>query len=68
MMLYQEAQRKAQQEIDRVCQGRLPEFTDYDALPYVRAILKEILRWNPAVPLSRWNMSILSLMELILAP
>ncbi|KAI0295308.1 cytochrome P450 [Multifurca ochricompacta] len=52
MTLYPEAQRKAQAEIDSVTGGsRLPEFSDQDALPYVSAILKEVLRWHPVGPL-----------------
>lgn len=53
MVLYPNVQRNAQQHIDRVCQGRLPEFSDYNSLPYVHAILKETLRWIPVVPLSK---------------
>lgn len=42
--------KKAQQELDRVVssQGdRLPEFTDLDSLPYIQAVVKEVLRWRP---------------------
>ena len=45
--------RKAQACIDRVCAGRLPDFTDYDSLPYIHGIVKESLRWNPVVNLSK---------------
>lgn len=52
MVLYPEIQSKGQEEIDRVIgKDRLPSFTDRDSLPYVNAIVKEVLRWNPAVPL-----------------
>ena len=52
MTLYPDVQRKAQTEIDRVVgNSRLPEFSDQDALPYVRAVLKEVLRWHPVTPL-----------------
>lgn len=53
MVLYPDVQRKAQEHIDRVCQNRLPDFADYDALPYVHAVVKEALRWCPAFPISR---------------
>lgn len=52
MMLFPEVQRKAQAEVDAVvgC-DRLPRIADRDALPYVGAVLKEVLRWRPVVPL-----------------
>ncbi|KZS92752.1 cytochrome P450 [Sistotremastrum niveocremeum HHB9708] len=51
MMLYPEIQRKAQAEIDALLQGeRLPTLHDRDALPYLAAILKEVLRWRPVAP------------------
>ena len=52
MTLYPEVQWKAQTEIDEVVgNSRLPDFSDQDALPYVQAVLKEVLRWHPVVPL-----------------
>ncbi|OJT05055.1 O-methylsterigmatocystin oxidoreductase [Trametes pubescens] len=52
MMLFPEVQRKAQAEIDAIVGGdRLPRIADRDALPYVGAILKEILCWRPVVPM-----------------
>jgi len=42
---------KAQAEIDRVVgRSRLPKFSDYDNLPYIRALVKEVLRWRPVAP------------------
>jgi cytochrome P450 len=32
--------------------ARLPNFEDRASLPYVEAVLREVLRWHPAVPLS----------------
>jgi len=53
MVLNQEAQNKAQAEIDRVVGAdRLPNYQDRDSLPYVEAIYREVLRWRPPVPLS----------------
>ncbi|KAH9056869.1 cytochrome P450 [Lactarius vividus] len=53
MTLYPEVQRKAQTEIDQVVgNSRLPEFWDQDGLPYVEAVLKEVLRWHPVAPLA----------------
>ncbi|OAL42552.1 cytochrome P450 [Pyrenochaeta sp. DS3sAY3a] len=48
MTLNPEAQKRAQEEIDRVVgPNRLPEFGDEKELPYVRAMVKETLRWRP---------------------
>jgi cytochrome P450 len=53
MTLYPEVQRKAQAEIDSVVgNSRLPDYSDQDALPYIQAVLKEVLRWHPVTPLS----------------
>ncbi|KAE8146925.1 cytochrome P450 [Aspergillus avenaceus] len=49
MALYPEVQRKAQEEIDRVVGERLPEFSDRESLPYIEAMVKELLRWHPVV-------------------
>ncbi|EJC98990.1 cytochrome P450 [Fomitiporia mediterranea MF3/22] len=52
MMVYPEVQRKAQEEIDRVIgNGRLPCFEDRDNLPYINAVVKEVLRWHPVGPM-----------------
>lgn len=41
---------RAQAEIDKICIDRLPGFDDWDSLPYVEAIMREALRWNPVTP------------------
>lgn len=42
----------AQQELDEVLVGeRLPDFSDKPRLPYVSAVMKEVLRWRPPNPL-----------------
>ncbi|KAM0820134.1 putative Cytochrome P450 [Seiridium cardinale] len=52
MVLNPLVQQKAQQEIDSVVGSeRLPTFSDRDRLPYVDAILKEVLRWHPVAPM-----------------
>ncbi|KAF5346450.1 hypothetical protein D9756_010068 [Leucocoprinus leucothites] len=51
MVLFPEVQRKAQAEIDAVIgNDRLPTFQDIPNLPYVGAIVTEILRWNSVAP------------------
>ena len=55
MLKQPEAQRKAQTEIDTVVgPSRLPDFDDQEKLPYVNALVKEVLRWHPVVHLSEW--------------
>ena len=45
--------RRAREEIDAVVgDERLPTFSDRPALPYIEAIMSEVLRWSAAVPLS----------------
>ncbi|KIJ67856.1 hypothetical protein HYDPIDRAFT_147886 [Hydnomerulius pinastri MD-312] len=52
MLLYPEVQTKAQAEIDAVIGiSRLPTFEDRASLPYIDAILRELFRWVPSVPL-----------------
>ena len=51
MVLHPGVQVKAQEELDRVLQGRLPDFHDEPNLPYISAIVKEVLRWQPVTPL-----------------
>ena len=42
----------AQQQLDEVLGGeRLPDFSDMPQLPYISAIVKEVLRWRPPTPL-----------------
>ncbi|KAF8705404.1 cytochrome p450, partial [Rhizoctonia solani] len=57
MALYPDIQRRAQEEIDRVCTvfgdvntRRLPTINDRDALPFTWAIYQECLRWGVVTP------------------
>lgn len=53
MLVSPEVQAKAQEEIDRVVgSDRLPSFDDREDLPYIDAIVKEVLRWHPVGPLA----------------
>ena len=50
--LHPEVVRLAQQQLDEVLGGeRLPDFSDMPQLPYISAIVKEVLRWKPPTPL-----------------
>jgi cytochrome P450 len=52
MVAFPEVQRRAQAELDAVVgRARLPTFADAPQLPYVRAIIREVLRWRPSLPL-----------------
>ncbi|KAF4610328.1 hypothetical protein D9613_010451 [Agrocybe pediades] len=58
ILIHPEVQIKAQEELDRVVgHERLPEFADRPFLPYISAIVKEVLRWNPVAPLGLPHMS-----------
>ncbi|KAJ0312229.1 hypothetical protein COL516b_001301 [Colletotrichum fioriniae] len=48
MVLHPSVQKQAQEELDRVCgTERLPNMDDWDSMPYIRACIKESLRWMP---------------------
>ncbi|KAF8686528.1 cytochrome P450 [Rhizoctonia solani] len=50
---FPEAQKKAQDEIDKVVGAdRLPTPDDFSELPYIQAVIKEVHRWRPAAPLA----------------
>ena len=52
MTLHPRVQEKAQTEIDRVVgENRLPDFSDLGDLPYLSAMIKELLRWNAPTPI-----------------
>jgi len=51
MALYPEVQKRAQTDIDQLGSNSLPTLDDFDSLPYIRAIIKELVRWGPVVPL-----------------
>lgn len=46
LVAFPEVMLKAQQEIDAVTGDRMPTFEDLPTLPYVRAMVKEVLRWR----------------------
>ncbi|KAG2134904.1 cytochrome P450 [Suillus bovinus] len=52
MVLYPDVQKRAQAEINSVVgRERLPTFEDKASLPYIEAVVRETLRWEPIVPL-----------------
>ncbi|KAI9450392.1 cytochrome P450 [Lactarius psammicola] len=49
---YPDVQKRAHEELDSVVgRTRIPTFSDFQHLPYIRAMVKEMLRWRPVVPL-----------------
>jgi len=58
MCLHPKIQKKGQEEIDSILGGeQLPSITDRHPLPYVEAIMKEVLRWIPVAPLGQFCVS-----------
>lgn len=61
MASHPEVQKKAQAEIDAVVgKNRLPTVSDKGKMPYVRALITEVLRWHPVVPLGELIKIVLS--------
>ncbi|KAJ5111438.1 hypothetical protein N7532_001973 [Penicillium argentinense] len=59
MTLFPEIQQKAQEEIDNVLgSSQLPKMADRARLPYVDALVKEVLRWHPVAPMGIPHMSV----------
>ncbi|CCO37484.1 O-methylsterigmatocystin oxidoreductase Short=OMST oxidoreductase [Rhizoctonia solani AG-1 IB] len=52
MLHYPGTQKLAQKEIEEVLgKDRLPTFADRASLPYVEAVFKEVMRWQPLAPI-----------------
>jgi cytochrome P450 len=52
MIAFPEVQRRAHAELDTIVgRDRLPTFADAPRLPYISAIIREVLRWRPSLPL-----------------
>lgn len=59
MVLYPAVQKKAQAEIDAVVgNDRLPEVNDRPNLPYLEAVLMEVLRYHPIGPMGTFGLYI----------
>ena len=58
MIAYPEKQRNCQEELDTfVGRSRMPMLADWDSLPYLRATVRETLRWRPVAPIGKWRSS-----------
>jgi len=52
MALHPWIQRKLQEEVDAVVgDGRVPNMSDFDNMPYMQCVIKELHRYNPVIPL-----------------
>ena len=55
MSAFPETQSKAQAAIDELLEGdRLPDYRDFEQLPYIQAIMLEVMRWGTAAPLCEY--------------
>lgn len=53
MIKYPNVQAKAQAELDSVLgKNQLPTYADEDSLPYITAVMKEVIRWKNVTPLA----------------
>ncbi|KAF8240485.1 cytochrome P450 [Tricholoma matsutake] len=53
LVTHPEVVKKAQAEIDAIVGlNKLPDFDDFDSLPYITAITKEALRWRDVAPIA----------------
>ncbi|KAG6895429.1 hypothetical protein C0992_001272 [Termitomyces sp. T32_za158] len=52
MAAHPEVQKRAHEELDAIVgRSRMPVSSDFPNLPYIRAIVKEVLRWRPVGPI-----------------
>ena len=59
MALYPDVQDNAHAELDAVVgRGRLPTIEDRTSLPYLNAVVKELLRWHIVAPLGVPHMTV----------
>jgi len=56
LISYPDKQKKCQEELDAVIgHARMPTFEDMDNLPYLKATVREALRWRAVTPLGRFS-------------
>uniref|UniRef100_A0A0W0F308 Cytochrome p450 n=1 Tax=Moniliophthora roreri TaxID=221103 RepID=A0A0W0F308_MONRR len=52
LVSHPDVQKKAHEELDNVVgRSRIPTMDDMEQLPYIRAIMKEAMRWRPVAPI-----------------
>ncbi|KAL8663343.1 MAG: hypothetical protein Q9202_003979 [Teloschistes flavicans] len=53
ILSFPDAQKKAQDEIDKIIgNNRLPALEDFNNLPYLRALIDEVIRYRPILPIT----------------
>lgn len=57
MLLHPDVQSRALTEINAVCGDNVPTFEHKPSLPYIEAICREVLRWQPTLPLGLPHMT-----------
>lgn len=57
MVLHPDVQSRALAEINAVCGDNVPNFDHRSSLPYIDAICREALRWQPITPLGLPHMT-----------
>ena len=56
MLAFPSVQKKCQEELDKVIgRSRMPMLRERDNLPYLRATLRELLRWRPVTPIGEFS-------------
>ncbi|TFY62807.1 hypothetical protein EVG20_g6561 [Dentipellis fragilis] len=54
MALHPDKQRIVQAELDAALGFDMPKIADRERLPYLQALIKEVMRWHPALPLGHF--------------
>jgi len=57
MLLHPDVQSRAVADINAVCGDDIPNFEHKPSLPYIEAICREVLRWQPVTPLGLPHMT-----------
>lgn len=59
MALHPRVQKKAQAALDKFTGNgqTLPDFSDFQRLPYLSAIVNEVLRWHPVTPFAIYHLA-----------
>ena len=54
MLLYPDIQARARHELEAALGAyHLPSFEDFGSVPYIDALIRELLRWQPIIRLSK---------------